>query len=199
MEIKYSPSYNRKNTLYIAIHNTGGLGADYFASTQHLTAESVNLAHKDRFNMLSSLGWWGGYNFFIDKDGKITQFRGIGEETAAQKGYNFGGVAISVCLAGNFSRGVDRPTHLQIAAVKNLILSLPPAKIVPHRFLQLSTECYGSGLTDSYFNDIIVEELQKKISLLQQILVLMQRIKNLGSSLRLSAVKTQCDTTDCIG
>ena len=36
----------------------------------------------------SKLGWWVGYNGFIDVDGKFTQTRFIGEETLAATGHN---------------------------------------------------------------------------------------------------------------
>lgn len=203
MEIKYAPQY-QGTTNYIAVHNAGGIGADYFASSQYLTAEQVNTAHKERFNMLSSLGFYGGYNFYIDKDGKITQFRAIGEETMAQKNWNYGGVAISICLAGNFTTGVDDPTFLQISALKGLIKQLPKVSyshIVPHRFLQPGTECFGNSLSNTWASELFDEEfkkeLQVQISLYQQILHLMLLIRRLKPSLKGRAIS--CSELDVVG
>lgn len=163
MDIKYHFGYKPENTKKIAIHHTGGLGADKYASTQHLTAENIDAAHMARFDMLSTMMRWGGYNFFIEKDGKVTQFRAIGEETAAVKGWNFNGICISICLAGNFLKGVDSPTPQQIASLKDLYGKLPKVPrgdIVPHRALQ-QTECYGD-LPDSWARDILEPEVPTK-------------------------------------
>src|SRR3990167_9285095 len=98
MTIIYHPTYKIGSTKYFCIHHVGGLDADIYASTQRFIAENVNQAHKARWNFKSEIGWYGGYNFFINSKGEITQFRKIGEETAAQKGYNQNGEVISVCL-----------------------------------------------------------------------------------------------------
>lgn len=153
----------------IAVHDTGGLLNDSYFSSQHFTAWDVNERHRQRWNFISTLGFYGGYNFFISADGKTTQFRAIGEETAAQKGRNWD--VISICLAGNFSLGVDKPTLLQQSSLKNLItmliwknlqsykitdaeLDLSPERVFPHRHFN-STECYGSDLKDSWAKDLL--------------------------------------------
>ena len=69
MNIIYHPTYKFGSTKWVCIHHSGGLGQDNFISTQHLTAENINQAHKERWNYISSLGWFSGYNFFIDKKG----------------------------------------------------------------------------------------------------------------------------------
>ncbi len=169
--IQYTKEYQTSNTKFLAIHNTGGLAGNPFASTEYLSASGVNLAHKNRFDMLSSLGWYIGYNFFIDIFGTITQPRAIGEETAANIGHNFNGEAISVCLAGNFTTGVDSPTKAQIGALKSLYAELnlsPFIPIVPHRAIQAGTACYGD-LPDTWARDLLLNTPQV-ISKLQQIL-----------------------------
>jgi hypothetical protein len=177
---------------YASIHHTGGLGQDYNARTQHLTAEQVDNAHRQRFNMVSTLGWFGGYNFFINRRGVLTQFRAIGEETMAQKGHNFD--TISICLAGNFTRFVEMPTPEQVATLERLggallmrdvatltslnvkflpftTLDITLDRVLPHRLLQRDTECYGSGLSDSWGRQIISGAYQKKLSQLRKILL----------------------------
>lgn len=188
MNIQYHSSYIPGSTKYLAVHNAGGLGNDARASTLHLTAAQINNAHQHRFNMFSSLAWWGGYNFFIDKDGLITQFRAIGEETAAQRGHNFGGETISICLAGNFTSGVDAPTQAQIDSLKKLYANFPqiqPQNILPHRLLQSGTSCYGSGLPDDWARKILTEDaerarLQTIIDLYIKMLDLYRQLRALG-------------------
>src|SRR3990167_4334029 len=111
----------------LALHHTGGLLNNPFYSSRHFTAEYVNQLHKQRWNFKSSLGKNGGYNLFYELDGKRTQFRAIGEETAAQKGHNFD--VISVCFAGNFIKNpegkwVDAPSLAQLIAFKNDLIAL---------------------------------------------------------------------------
>lgn len=184
----------------ICVHHTGGLLNDPFAKTQDYTASKVNSVHRDRFNFRSTLGMYGGYNFFIDKDGKLTQFRAIGEETAAQRGFNED--TISFCLSGNFSsfggKMVEKPTIQQQTTLKNALISLfetplalneykylsgtkmalKTSNIVPHRVLG-NTECYGSGLSDNWARDIVIEFYNEKISLLMKLLDLYRKILQL--------------------
>ncbi len=209
MDIKYFPGYQKESTMWICVHNTGGLGANSMASTQHLTPDAIEPDHKNRFGMLSSLGSYIGYNFYISKLGVIYQARAIGEETAAQRGHNYNGEAISICLAGNFTKGVDRPTFAQTEALKGLIGQIPRAKVVPHRFLQAGTDCFGSGLPDNYFSTFYtfdidkpqpiqgVEYLKKRISLLQQLLALYQQLKATGY--KLGSERKNCNELDVKG
>ena len=48
----------------------------------------VNNHHMRKYNMNTMLGFYVGYNGFIDTDGTFTQTRLIGEETAAIVGHN---------------------------------------------------------------------------------------------------------------
>jgi len=179
----------------IAIHHTGGLKHDPLYKTQDYKASFINYIHRERFNMRSQLGMYGGYNFFIEADGKVTQFRKIGEETMAQKGYNTD--TISICLAGNFTKGVENPTIQQETALKNLIISLLDAfsikkwgiisnteikvnlaDIVPHRRIGY-TECYGSGLSDEWARNLVSDFYKEKITLLQKLLELYSKLLQL--------------------
>jgi hypothetical protein len=161
---------------YIVIHHTGGT-TDPKAKTQNQTAENVNEYHKQKWNFESNLGKFGGYNFFIDKSGKLTQFREVGEETAHTYGYNK--TAIGICLAGNFMKGVETPTEEQkyrLGEVIYYIMQYQSGKlatlpyeivpgteivvseqnIVPHRSL-VKTSCHGDSLPDSFGRDMYRE------------------------------------------
>src|SRR3990167_4834981 len=180
MNILYSKDYQQSKTRYRAWHHVGGLGNNPYASTLHLKAEEIDGAHRWRWNFQSSYTkLYGGYNFFIDREGKITQFRAVGEETAANKGHNQNGEVISICFAGNFdidpisAKAVDIPTSQQVHAAKILNDYLPVVPNKPHRFFN-STNCYGKSLNDGWIYDILkvspdIEQLSKLQQALDQI------------------------------
>lgn len=171
----------------IAIHHAGGLGNDKYASTKHLTVGHINNAHKTRWEFPSTMKqpngtpWYFGYNVIYDpKDRSFTQGRALGEETAAQYGYNFD--TFSVCIIGNFMRrpmsnpsaSVDPLTkqieedivlflHDLINGNKRRLTVLPGTtvelaieRVRPHRFYQ-TTECYGTGIPENYFRDLLIQ------------------------------------------
>ena len=190
MNLIFAPKYKKENTKYLAVHHVGTSAAAPTASMQSITSQQVNDLHKTRFDFKSALGYYGGYNFFIEADGKVTQFRQIGEDTAAQLGYNFDGLVISVCLAGNFSLGSpDRPTANQIMRlqelredIENAGIKIAEENIVPHRHFA-DTECFGMALSEDWARiasrkNVVVETktdantvimLHQKLSLLQQL------------------------------
>lgn len=163
---------------YLAMHHAGGLKDDYYAPTQHLTWVHINNAHETRWNFLSNLGYYGGYNFYVSKDGSVKQFRQIGEETTAQIGHNFD--AVSICCAGNFVKRngtpIETPTEAQKTAVKHLLSKILSAdytgisiasgtvidvttdRIHHHRFYQSGTEC--DCLPDDFWRQIVKEPTQ---------------------------------------
>lgn|SRR3990167_2494339 len=182
---------------YAAIHHSGGLLNDPFYSSLKFKAEDVDRAHRERWDFRSELGFYGGYTAFIDLGGVMTQYRLIGEETAAQKYHNFD--TISIALAGNFTldptsgRMIDQPTPAQIEKLGEVLdwinknARVTTQNIVAHRLLGW-TECYGTGLTDSWCREVMFEyrnkkELKQKISALQQLILLYSQLIGL---LRLS-------------
>jgi hypothetical protein len=167
---------------YVAMHHSGGLANDKYAPSQHLKWENINEAHRQRWNFKSSLGFYGGYNFFVEKDGTIKEFRAIGEETAAQLGHNFD--TISICVAGNFivKNGVpvEVPTDEQKASVFQLALTsfapsgddagfvvAPNTTIdfnmsrVHHHSFYSSTEC--DCLPDTFWPTVYKEQVTKMV------------------------------------
>jgi len=73
----------------IILHHGGGW----------LDFAGVNAYHKDKWGFRSSLGYYIGYQYFIERDGKIFQGRADNEEGAHTKGYNQ--KTIGICLMGN--------------------------------------------------------------------------------------------------
>lgn len=208
MNIVFASTYKQGATKFLAIHHTGAGTSNPLGSTQSMKAYDVSELHKAKWNfpssyMLDPLGkpWYGGYNFYIQADGIIVQFRAVGEETAAQLGFNFDGLVVSCCLAGNFSPGgKDKPTAAQIATLQELRATLssmgvtvPEANIVPHRHFG-STECFGMALSDDWAQVasrpttkpvVSVDDpqkvvaLQQQLSLLQQLFALLTTLINL--------------------
>lgn len=186
---------------YISDHHSGGIKDDMFAKSQHLTWQHINQAHKDRWNFVSSLGLYGGYNFYIQSDGTFKQFRAIGEETAAQIGYNFN--CISFCLAGNFIEKngikVEQPTKEQLATRKQLIneiiskdfkrIAVAPNTTIdvslnsihPHSFYQTTKcNCYPDGWGRELMKDTtqpINVRYSAILSLVDSIIVLIQKLR----------------------
>src|SRR3990167_5426927 len=180
----------------ISIHHLGGIRDNPYLSTLDFTAEQLNLAHKAEWEFKSLYtGKYGGYNFFCDKNGKITQFRAIGEETAAVKRRNKD--VLSFAFAGNFNKfngqSVDQPTLLQLVAYKNFIIKLfekeysgwiilPNTEVQltisginPHRFYT-QTECYGNSLDNEFCRKDLRIYLNEKITLIQKLISLYQKL-----------------------
>lgn len=159
-----------------------------------LTFKQVNDEHKKRWPEAPSEllpNTWIGYNFIINKDGSWKQFRYIGEETCAQKGHNTD--TVSICLQGNFTKGVELPTKAQKEkliwfihglvegkaetmgfAVKNgTVIDIPNTNIFPHRVMQPNhTECFGNALSDDWArllaypnNNSLTEEEKETVEL----------------------------------
>lgn len=126
------------------------------ADSSNYTLAQCDADHKARFNMKSSLGYYVGYTYFIDKKGVVTQTRKDGEEGAHTIGHNKD--SIGICLAGNFDATL--PTQAQINSLKHLmaekvaLYNIPLDNIVPHRKFATKT-CYGKLLSDDWARKLI--------------------------------------------
>lgn len=148
----------------IIVHHTSGTDAQPLADSSNYTVLQCNEDHRIRFNMLSSLHWYVGYHYFIDKNGVVTQTRIDTEEGAHCIGYNNAPgdsadkASIGICLAGNFDATL--PTTAQISALTTLLnakvkqYGILPANIVPHRAHAVKT-CYGMKLPDNWAANLI--------------------------------------------
>lgn len=143
---------------YLIIHHTGGTQANPLADSSNFTFEQCDAQHKVSFNMISSLGYYVGYHWYISKDGTTRQARADGDEGAHTKGYN--SQSIGICLAGNFD--ATYPTQAQIDSLKKLIneyskkFNIPKENIVPHRKFAVKT-CYGNRLADDWAAKLLDE------------------------------------------
>lgn len=121
-----------------------------------------NAYHKAKWNFISSLGFYLGYNYELSKDGEIRQARRDGEPTAAcyQSWARYGvlprytgnmndGRCVHICLDGFFD--IEKPEPTQIYALRDLLKKLtklyniPKGNIYFHRNFALKT-CPGSSL-----------------------------------------------------
>lgn len=145
---KYGPFH--KQIRYVVLHHT-----EFSSEEFPYQFDIVNRYHKEKFHVgPSSLGFWTGYNFFCERNGKLIQARLLGEETAAQLEHNYD--SISICLAGNFNK--ERPTKAQIATLKKF-LSLMPDKyeFVFHRDLADRT-CPGRNISRAWISKLMGEK-----------------------------------------
>jgi len=167
----------------IVCHHAGGLGTNDLASTRHLSPEHISRAHKERWNAPSEIQderyRYAGYNFIYDPKTRLfVQCRAIGEETMAVKGQNFN--SIHLCIIGNYNRAMSGFTidNLDddirqdivkflydliygnarglVLATQEIALDLDPSRVYAHRFFY-QTDCYGTGLADTYFRDLLAQ------------------------------------------
>lgn len=111
----------------------------------------INQYHKEKWNMISSLGFYCGYHYLIEKTGLVIQARAEEDEGVHTKGQNF--QSIGICMAGNFD--VEIPTWQQQASLGLLLRTLCEKyniaydDIVPHRKFS-EKSCFGKNLPDSW-------------------------------------------------
>ena len=139
------------NPEYIIVHHTGGTDANPLADTSNQTAAIIKSWHLQK-------GWSDiGYNWVIEKDGKIVQGRPENVEGAHTVGYN--SKSIGICLCGNFD--LTFPTKEQeksLVTLMQAIMARYPAikkeNIVPHRKFANKT-CYGKKLSDDWARKLL--------------------------------------------
>ncbi len=122
----------------IYLHHSGG-NAGIFTD---------NLYHQQRWNSISSLGWYLGYHYYIDKTGKIWQTRRDDEEGIHTLWHNYR--SIGICLEGNME--IDYPTPKQILSLIELfnehkIFGINKNDIKGHKEV-CQTLCPGKHLQD---------------------------------------------------
>lgn len=141
----------------------------------------INEYHKGREFPLSSLGFYVGYTWWIERDGKMLRARADNEEQAHTKGENFRSIGIG--LAGNFD--VEDPTPEQVVSLRVLLqhycslYNIPAERIYPHRHFAAKT-CYGSRLPDWW---AAVEYLRSEVERLTALIASMDQNGERASTL----------------
>jgi N-acetyl-anhydromuramyl-L-alanine amidase AmpD len=111
----------------------------------------IDAYHKTRDFPKSSLGFYVGYHYLIEHDGRIIQARKETEIGAHDTGENIN--SIGICLAGNFN--ITYPTTEQAISAAQLIkdirtrFNIPITRIEPHRWDD-TTDCPGTLLPDNW-------------------------------------------------
>lgn len=120
----------------------------------------INEYHQTRNFPVSSLGYYVGYHYLIEPDGRVLQARRETEIGAHDQGENSN--SLGICLAGNFS--LRYPSELQAAAAAKLVKEIrtrwdiPVTRIEPHRWDD-DTECPGTLLPDNWLiNEFLKRE-----------------------------------------
>ena len=172
--------------IYIFVHHTGGSNANPLNDSSNFTFKQCDLQHKSDPNInsqppvKSSLGFYCGYHYYIEKDGTLYQARADTEGGAHCKGYNFS--SIGICLAGNFDATL--PTSAQEKTLQKLILQkmeqlrIPLQNVLPHRSVPAKT-CFGKRLPDSWAQDLMRQLMDKDPATAKKLLADLNSAMNL--------------------
>jgi len=117
------------------------------------TFEQVDIYHRRKWGFESSLGYYAGYHYFIEFNGKVYQARQDTEEAAhtvsAAKKHYWNRNSIGICLQGNTENKIQ--TDEQVRVLKGLIeakqlsYDIPNSKVYGHRDIS-PTLCPGRYL-----------------------------------------------------
>lgn len=134
----------QNNPTKIIIHHSADQSkGDQFAK--------INEYHRSLGFPISSLGFFVGYTYLINREGKVTKCRNHEDEQAHTKGLNFD--SLGICLEGNFN--LEMPTDAQKDALGRLLVELCDEEhydvtdIYPHRAFR-NTDCYGNNLDNNW-------------------------------------------------
>lgn len=155
----------------------------------------VNEYHRQLWNFKSLLGYYMGYNYYIDKSGKVWQARTDGEETAHTKDRNFD--SLGICLEGNFD--YELPNTAQKLALRDLLNrkmtehAVAPNNIFPHRDYARKS-CPGWRWTTSDIRSLF----QPDVSYIQAMIDYIKRFLDSITPGKLRS-SSQCITLDSRG
>ena len=167
--------------IYLIIHHTGGTDANPLSDSSNFSFAQCDALHKQKFNMKSSLGFYCGYHYYIEKNGKLFTARADSDDGAHTIGRN--NSSLGICLAGNFD--VTMPTAEQMTTLTQLLKEkvaryrIPANFIIPHRQFATKT-CYGSKLSDDWARNLVTHEtgqndkITQAVKLLKEALNLLQ-------------------------
>jgi len=138
----------------IMIHHTA---VSYKKNPDQFTAN--NRYHKNKWNFKSTLGFYLGYNYEINRDGYIRNARADGERTAACKENNLNdGRCIHIALDGNFE--IERPAPHEIYALRDLLRTLASRYNIKRENIYFhkqfsKTKCPGKNMDLNFIRGLI--------------------------------------------
>ncbi len=155
-----------KKPSFIVIHHSA---VSYMQNADQF--EANNSYHRAKWNFISSLGYYLGYNYEIAPSGRLRQARADGEQTAAvteswathgvfprYTGWMNDGRCIHICLDGNFD--VEKPMPEQVYALRDLMkqkctqYGIPAKNIYFHRNFAPKT-CPGRNLELGWIRNLL--------------------------------------------
>jgi len=146
---------------YLIIHHEGS----------NLGFEKINEWHRQRWNFVSSLGFFIGYHYYIEKSGKSYQGRRDNEEGAHTIGYNT--QSLGICCQGNFE--IEFPTTEQINTLKKLLEDKSQKYLISKTNIKGHSEisptlCPGKNLLSwvKNYQKIDLNYLQKQIEIIKE-------------------------------
>lgn len=171
---------NNPKITTIVLHHTA-----VSRSIQPIQLKSVDSYHKSKWNFVSELGYYIGYNFVVEPTGLRTQTRKVGEETIAQIGNNCDvpercGM-ISYCMVGDFR--VEKPTQMQISDFRNFVKEVrelyPHVVVKQHKDVYPSRTCAELSQTelDNILSDKSKDEIIEELTLMvNQLIALVTKL-----------------------
>lgn len=136
----------------------------------------VNRYHKQKWGMRSSLGWYVGYNEFVDEDGTRTKTRVAGEETVAAVGHNCDVEERCDTYHVCFAAGLEDLNPAQRKVLEEIKKEHPELEVVGHRDLQDNRTCPGAIIYESIKNPS-EDDQKEQIEALQLKLIDLLRAK----------------------
>ncbi|MAH46452.1 hypothetical protein CMI37_11510 [Candidatus Pacearchaeota archaeon] len=139
----------------------------------------IDLHHKKKFGVKSSLGYYGGYTKLIGMDGSVKRYRVDGEEQTAQKGHNFN--TVSYCLAMHGDR--EYPSEAMEKALTTELdttmakYGLTFTDIKLHREVR-PTDCPGLNITRTYIMNLL-DRRHYQINLIKRLIELSMKLVGL--------------------
>lgn len=116
--------------------------------------EGVDNHHRKKGYPLSSLGFYVGYHYFIERNGKIIQAREHTDEGAHTLG-GWNVKTLAICFAGDFNKEV--PTDAQLVAGRALVKKLGMPALL-HREADTHRTCPGRFFSKELLTIMEVDE-----------------------------------------
>lgn len=144
----------------------------------------INAYHKEECFPLSTLGYYVGYTYLIEKDGTVIQTRTDSEMQAHTKGFNED--SIGICLAMNGD--LERPTQPQLDALKSLLLKkmtqwqIAPANVFPHRAFTNAKTCPGKLFSDAEVRGFFQADANYIQTMINKMKDMIANLQHLGAS-----------------
>jgi N-acetylmuramoyl-L-alanine amidase len=129
----------------------------------HTAAEEKDTAQVKRYHV-QSLGWRDiGYNYVIERDGRVVTGRSINIAGAHCKDGSMNTKGIGVCMIGNMNN--RKPTTAQYSALIDCLAtlckrhSIPTKNILGHKEVPSATACPGKNVNMNQVRSAVTEKL----------------------------------------